>query len=139
MAFADAGRANTSSARALVIGSFLCGLDELKLKPPESCAIENSSKEGNLAESSSTARDRMVFEAESRAAKGSELLADDAAAACGWGAAVGLPRLIGAISRMYCFCLIGDAWLIPAGGGEATGVRSGSFWLRPASDCVRCA
>ena len=83
MALADEGRANTSSAKALVTGSFLCGLEELKLKPPDSCAIENSSKEGNFAESSSTARDRMVFEAESRAAKGSEFLAEDAAAACG--------------------------------------------------------
>jgi hypothetical protein len=66
-----------------VTGSFLCGFDELKLNPPDSCAIENSSSEGNLAESSSTARDRMVLEAESRAAKGSEFLAEGAAAAGG--------------------------------------------------------
>jgi hypothetical protein len=80
---ADAGRAKRSSANALVTGSFLCGFEELKLKPPDSCAIENSSSEGNLADSSSTARDRMVFEAESRAANGSEFFAEDAAAA--WG------------------------------------------------------
>jgi hypothetical protein len=85
VAFADAGRANRSSANALVTGSTFFGFDELKLKPPDSCAIENSSSDGNLAESSSTARDRIVFEAESRAEKGSEFLAEDAVAACGCG------------------------------------------------------
>jgi hypothetical protein len=143
------GCTNASSAKAAVTLFFSASLDCFSKGPvgsnwnfdPDSCSKENSSNEGYLDESSSTAATRTSRLFESRAANGSPAGCFAVGMVCGSpAAALGLPRRIGVTSgnEVCCTCVGATFWIPTTGGGDATsegGDGSLSYFLD--SDCVR--
>ena len=133
--FANASSAKTSvtlllkGSLKLELGASTAPVDVNWKLAPLSCRMENSSKEGYLADRSSTAADRTLKSFESRAANGSM---PEGFCVCSAGTAFGRPRRIGITSGMKtCGVSTGATFCRPTTGASDASSRGGGSLAYP--------